>query len=341
MECPGCAATVEPGDSHCSACGRQLPSPPPPRPVSAPPVPPLPPSSFDAPPPPPSDWLPGAPLFGRGSPSDPIVVVTQTRTRTRRNGVGCGCGMVAVVVFFAILGVAIMGVVWVGRSVNEAVGDPFGGGGEDIAGEPLTLDRPVDQHLGEDDNGVHVLSGIEGRVTITVAGGDGFDPVLRVEDAGGGLVGENDDADGLDSRLAVLLSTSDDLRVRVREFSGDAGDYTVTVLRGDDVVGVSPLDAGPIPLRTEVEGEVGRNQAAAYRFTGEGHEVTIDVFGIDDFDPVVRVLDGNGKELGKDDDSGEEGRDSRLSITIPGAAHVTIEVTGYGGDAGRYRIVVG
>jgi hypothetical protein len=280
--------------------------------------------------------LPGAPIFGRGSPTDPVVVIAQARPR--RNKVGCGCGLFAVVLFFVVLGVAISAVAWVGRTVNEAVGDPFDAG-VDVDGDPLTLDRPVEEHLGDDDTGVHRLTGIEGRVTISVAGGPDFDPVLRVEDAPGALLGENDDADGLDSRLSMILSTSDDLRVRVREFGGDAGDYTVAVLRGDEVVGIPPLDAGPIAVRTEVEGQVGRNQAAAYRFTGEGNPVVVEVRGIDGFDPLVRVLDGNGKEVGRDDDSGE-GYDSRLELVVAGAAHVTIEVTGYGGGAGRYRVVV-
>jgi hypothetical protein len=280
--------------------------------------------------------LPGAPIFGRGSPTDPIVVA---QARPRRNKVGCGCGMVAVVVFFAVLGVAISAVVWVGREVNEAVTDPFGGDGDDVEGDPLTLDRPVDGHVGDGDTGVHRLTGIEGRVTISVAGGEGFDPVLRVDDAGGDMLGENDDADGLDSRLSLILSTSDVLRVRVREYGGDAGEYTVAVLRGDEVVGIPPIAAGSLTVRTEVEGQVGRNQAAAYRFTGEGNEVVVEVRAIDGFDPLVRVLDGNGKEIGRDDDSGE-GYDSRLELLVPGATAVTIEVTGYGGEAGRYRIVV-
>jgi hypothetical protein len=312
--CPGCGNEVDAGVGSCPSCGRKL---------------------FDAPDPPPSNWLPGAPLFGRGSTYDPNAVVIPT---PRRNKTGCGVGVVVIVVLVAIIGVVVAVAVSIGRSVNHAVSDAFDTGG-DVAGEALVVDRPVDGHLGSDDTGVHPLRGIEGRVTITVAGGDAFDPVLQVVDADGTVVGENDDADGLDSRLSLILSTSDDLDVRVREWNGDAGDYTVTVLRGDEVVGISPLDGGQLTVRTEVDGSVGENQATAYRFTGEGLPVTIKVAGLDDFDPMVRVLDEDGKELGVDDDGGG-GVNARLEILVPGATHVTIEVTGYAGQAGSYSIVV-
>lgn len=313
--CPGCGAVVDPGAATCPSCGRQ---------------------QFDAPPPPPSDWLPGDPVVGRGS--------EVAGPRPRRNRLGCGCG--ALVGLF-VLGVAlasVLAVVWAGRSVTDAVTGAVTGrfdadDGREIEGDRLTFQRPVRGRLGEDDTGVHLLSSVEGRVTVTVTGGEGFDPVLRITGPDGTLVAENDDADGLDARLALVLASADELRVEVHEFSGDPGEYTVALLRGDDLVGISPLDAGPLPVGTEVEGEVGRNQAAAHRFTGEGHEVTIDVVGLDGFDPVVRVLDTDGRELARDDDGGAERHDVRLRILVPGAAHVTIEVTGYAGAPGRYRIV--
>ena len=163
--------------------------------------------------------------------------------------------------------------------------------------------------------------------------------MLRVTRANGDVVGENDDADGLDSRLALILSTSDELRVEVREYSGDAGDYTVLVQRGDELVGISPIDGGRLAIRTAVDGSVGRNQAVAYDFTGEGREVVITVAGLDGFDPVVRVLGSKGEELGRNDDS-DGSRDSRLPIVVAGASTVTVEVTGFAGAPGAYRILV-
>jgi hypothetical protein len=153
------------------------------------------------------------------------------------------------------------------------------------------------------------------------------------------VLGENDDADGLDSRLALILSSSEELEVEVREYSGDAGDYTVLVQRGDETVGISPIAGGRLAVRTPVDGSVGRNQAAAYDFTGEGREVVITVAGLDGFDPVVRVLDGGGKELARNDDS-DGSRDSRLPIVVAGGSTVTVEVTGFSGQPGAYRVLV-
>jgi hypothetical protein len=211
--------------------------------------------------------------------------------------------------------------------------------GERITGEPALLGVSVEQHLDADDIGVHALRGVEGRVTITVTAIDAdFDPVLRVLDLDGNLVGENDDADGTDSRLTLTLAGTDDLRLEVHEFSGDPGDYALLVQRGDGTAGSSPVDGGRIGIRTDLAGTVGRNQAVAYLFTGEGREVVITVRGEDGFDPVVRVIDGNGIELGRNDDA--DGLDSRLEVTVPGASTVTVEVTGFAGRPGSYVLRV-
>jgi hypothetical protein len=110
------------------------------------------------------------------------------------------------------------------------------------------------------------------------------------------------------------------------------------VQRGDATAGSSPVDGGRVGIRTDVAGTVGRNQAVAYLFTGEGREVVITVRGEDEFDPVVRVIDGNGIELGRNDDF--DGFDSRLEVSVPGASTVTIEVTGFAGRPGRYVLRV-
>lgn len=334
------------------AATRQPPSPEPEAPPeSAPPEPPAPPgydlppppakpTSFDAPPPPPSDWLPGAPLFGRGAETG--TGRAGRRPKARRNRAGFGCGTVIVLVIFAGIGAAILGVVKAASGVASGIVDTFDAG-EDIDAEPLELGRPVDRHLGSDDTAIHPLRGIEGRVTITVDGHDDFDPLLRIVDADGDVLGENDDADGLDSRLALILTASEELQVQVREYSGDGGDYTVLVVRGDETVGITPIEGGRLAIRTPVAGNVGRDQAAAYDFTGEGREVVVTVQGLDGFDPVVRVLDGAGTELGRNDDSSDpdDGRyDSLLPIVVPGATTVTVEVTGFNGAPGAYRLLV-
>lgn len=98
------------------------------------------------------------------------------------------------------------------------------------------------------------------------------------------------------------------------------------------------MDGGRVGIRTDVEGTVGRNEAVAYLFTGEGREVVITVRGQNGFDPVVRVIDGNGVELDRNDDA--DGLDSRLEVTVPGASTVTVEVTGYAGRPGSYILRV-
>jgi hypothetical protein len=205
-----------------------------------------------------------------------------------------------------------------------------------VVGE-LPLDEAVEHHLGTDDVAVHHLTGFEGRVSITVTGVDDFDPVLRVVDADGTVIGENDDTDGRDSFLTFVLSPDDDLDVEVREFSGDPGFYAIRLQRGD---GTQPDVAlgDALFLGQPVTGEVFEDQVVRHDFAGDGAVVDVDVVGLDGFDPMVRVVGPDGTVLAENDD--DEGLDSHVEVQLPGAATVTIEVLGFAGRPGRYEVTV-
>ena len=137
---------------------------------------------------------------------------------------------------------------------------------------------------------MHPLVGFEGRVTITAAGIDDFDPVVRVVDEDGGVVAENDDFDGRNSLVTFVLSPADRFDVEVREFSGDPGFYSVLLQRGDGENGAPPVLGEALERGQPVEGEVGQEQAALHDFTGDGEEIVVTVDGLLGFDPVVRVV---------------------------------------------------
>lgn len=216
--------------------------------------------------------------------------------------------------------------------------------GERIPAGELRPDQPLDGSIGTDDTAVHALAGFErrsseddDRVSISVVGVDGFDPVLRVVDQDGTEIGENDDADGRNSFLTFELRREDRFEVEVREFSGDAGSYTIRLQEGD---GTQPavVPGPPLRLGEAVEGDVGDNQVVRHRFAGDGVTVQVDVVGVNGFDPVVRVLGSDGELLGENDDT--DGRDAHVEVPLASAAVVTIEVFGFNGQPGRYRVTV-
>lgn len=209
--------------------------------------------------------------------------------------------------------------------------------GERVQVGELPIDESVQQVLGSDDVAVHHLTGFEGRVAITVTGIDGFDPVLRVVDADGEVIGENDDTDGRDSFLTFVLSTTDELDVEVREFSGDPGEYSIRLQRGDGTA--PPVALGPaLQLNQPVTGEVLEDQVVHHDFGGDGQVVDVFVVGLDGFDPVVRVLGPDGAVLAENDD--DDGLNSHVQVQLPGAATVIVEVLGFADRPGRYEVTV-
>jgi hypothetical protein len=208
--------------------------------------------------------------------------------------------------------------------------------GERVVVGELPVDESVEQHLGHEDVAVHHLSGFEGRVSISVTGIEGFDPVLRVVGADGVVIGENDDTDGRDSFLTFVLGRDDELDVEVREFSGSPGFYSIRLQRGDGTQPAVVL-GDPLRLGQPTAGEVVEDQVARHDFAGDGAVVDVAVVGLQGFDPVVRVIAPNGDVLAENDDS--DGLDAHVEVQLP-AATVTIEVQGYSGRPGRYEVTV-
>jgi hypothetical protein len=225
-------------------------------------------------------------------------------------------------------------------AIEDAV-DSAGSTGFDgrrVDGDPISPGTTAEQTLDDDEVGAHAIEGIEGRITISVAGEDDFDPVLRLVDAGGRVLGEDDDSGGsLDSRLSVTLPGGPGVTALVREFGGDAGSYVVSVQRGDDEVGIAPTEGAALALGAPVTGVVAADATVAHLFTGVGRTVRITVEGIDGFDPVVRVR-AAGIVLGENDDT--NGTDAQLDVAIPEGQEAVVEVFGFAGRGGTYRVLV-
>jgi hypothetical protein len=224
------------------------------------------------------------------------------------------------------------------ESVRDALDDDAFDG-DRVLGPTVSVDAGARHDLPGGAVGVHPLGGVEGAVTITVSGLDGFDPVLRVLDAGGDVRGEDDDGgEGTDARLALTLPGGPGATLEVREYGGDAGTYVVQVGRGalDD----APATASGAELLAgrPVDGVVASQQAVAHPYTGEGRQVAVTVEGLGGFDPTVRVLDAAGTVLAENDDA--DGRNSRVELLVGASVPVTVEVAGFAGRAGAYRVLV-
>jgi hypothetical protein len=334
VRCEGCGAEVLLGSAHCGSCGRSLlggsPSPAP-----SPALPP--PPSFDAPPPPPSGWT-----LADGAARQALLPPPPTKGAhlgsvlgAPKDKKGCGCGVVAVIGVGVVIA-AIVAIVVVAVDTSR---------GERLTGPDLTLGDTVDFEIGADDTGVHALELGEGAVTITVRSDDaGFDPELRITEADGTFLGQNDDAIGLDSQLSLTLTEGADLVVEVTEFGGDAGAYEVEVSSGlagpaidvDDVEAGERVLVGDLTVDESVQEVLGSDDVAVHHLSGFEGRVSIRVAGVDDFDPVLRVVDEEGTVLGENDDF--EGRDSFLTFVLSPSDELDVEVREFSGDPGAYSI---
>jgi hypothetical protein len=81
-----------------------------------------------------------------------------------------------------------------------------------------------------------------------------------------------------------------------------------------------------------LEGTLDDN-TAEFSFTGKTGELLVIELMSDDFDTVVTVLDADGNEIGRDDDGGDEGSNSRLAFLVPADGTYTLVAGGFLGEA--------
>lgn len=336
------------GSAHCGSCGRSLLAgsvldAPATGPVGeAPGSPPAPAEpAYSAPPPPPPGWtLADGPARQALLPPPPTRQPLGAQLSPPKDKKGCGCG-VLVAAGIAIVVAAIVGIVVVAADTVRA---------DRVDAPALEVDDTVTFELEANDTAVHPLALGEGAFTVTVRSLDGdFDPVLEVKQADGTLVGRNDDAIGRDSQLAFTLAEGGDLLVEVHEFTGDPGEYEVEV-----TVGVEDVDGPLIDPTDLVEGErvpLGQLFDAESREGFIGAEdtgvftlpeitapatVSITVEALEDFDPVLQVVDADGNVLGRNDDF--QGLSSFLTLEVEAGQRLEAEVTEFGGGPGSFRI---
>lgn len=84
--------------------------------------------------------------------------------------------------------------------------------------------------------------------------------------------------------------------------------------------------------------QLDRLHVAAHPLEGSG-TVTISAFGVDDFDPFIRVLGPDGELLGEDDDGGS-GRGSLLTVELDGRPGALLLVRNFAVRDGAYSLAV-
>lgn len=179
-------------------------------------------------------------------------------------------------------------------------------------------------------------------ITVTARSANG-DPVLRLLDADGSTIAENDDFDGLDSRIDMTAPLpAGAYCLEVEDYQGGGADITVA-LRGFDPKAYrldrlaraefAPMASDEVEiadlgtLDTSVLRDVEITDGARwFRFDlPEGGLLLAEAVG-DGEDPVVTLFDRVGRKLGENDD-GPDGLDSFLvSRLLPGTYTLAVRL---------------
>lgn len=257
-------------------------------------------------------------------------------------------------------GAPMTGTVRIGRTEHEALTTGIVGGGStetaslppagagcgmgNLIGEgsldgvtSATATAPISQISGYD------FSISEPATLSITAENEDADPVLTIKDSFGTVLYENDDFDGLNSRVDIMTPLSPgDYCIELRALNDANLPVTVTVTgfdpeeaqrtlydRGEDV---PPLDGSyPVEILGKVQGrlrsDVQMQANVAKWFAMEvpaGGLLVIEAIAPNGGDPVLTLFDDLGRQVGYNDDAGE-GLDSMIAARVlPGTYLVAL-----------------
>jgi len=183
-----------------------------------------------------------------------------------------------------------------------------------------------------------------GSLVVDLTGTDGVDTYLRVYDGDGNLIDENDDSGGtLNSRLEMAVKPGTYFISAGSYDDAESGAYQVDVTLDTDDHGDSRDEATSLTLSSSgagsAAGVIGNDgDRDFFQFTaGRSGQITITASGAGgDLDTVLAVYDSRGRRIALNDDW--VGSDSRAVIRARAGQVYFVEVTGYGGSTGGYRL---
>lgn len=211
-----------------------------------------------------------------------------------------------------------------------------------LAGE-LTKDDPKDTAHKDSHARTHLLA-LRASVpyTIDLESPDGekrFDPYLRIEDADGKQLKEDDDSGGnRNARIVFTPEKDGQFRLIATSFAGGAtGAYTLRLRHKTGAVFHGELTKEDPKDTVRKDSHA---KAFTFKMAAKRKHVILTEGATDECDLYLRLEDGAGKELQANDDGGG-GRDARIEFTPPEAGEYRIILTTFrAGQTGRFTLKV-
>lgn len=222
---------------------------------------------------------------------------------------------------------------------------------------------------------IHVLKLEKGKSYLIDLTSTEFDSYLRLEDSTGLKIAHDDDGGGgLNARLRFTPTKDDLYKIIATSFSGGEGNYTLTVKDVNAPIAANPpvkpvippkkiavekkprpvppandaikLDAPTEQTPVTVQGQLqdGDPVDPVQNRIAKNYAVELDAsmpysiaLSSGDFDAFLRIVDANGKELARDDDSGGN-LDARVLFVPPAKGTYRIVATTFQGGTGAFRL---
>lgn len=168
-----------------------------------------------------------------------------------------------------------------------------------------------------------------GQLIIARLTSEQFDPMLRLYDAHGEVLAENDDGDGgIGSRISYLVTKSQIMQLLVTSL-GDGGG-------GKFELSLSEQKPQPLELGKVASGTLAQEAVDPWSFEGKQGQTVFFHVRSASFDPQVTIRDPDGVILGEDDNGGVDD-DSLLALRLPRDGRYTVWVSSRRGQ-GDYQI---
>ncbi|MBN1315226.1 MAG: hypothetical protein JXA42_07155 [Anaerolineales bacterium] len=166
-----------------------------------------------------------------------------------------------------------------------------------------------------------------------------MDLALQLEMLDGDVLAYADDYSSGGEEIADYeLSDTDTYAVRVSDFWGEGGAYTLTLelLSSGDVQESESADT--ISFGETIEGELEAGQVGEWTFTGEAQQaITIILIGGDEGDMILELYGPSGSKL-TTVDSGMYGEEERLEGKLASDGQYTIKINEFYGDPVSYSL---
>ncbi|TWU56968.1 Trypsin [Rubripirellula tenax] len=212
------------------------------------------------------------------------------------------------------------------------------------SGERASLDAILEVEGDRDFFSFDLAEASEVSLALSSNGSD-VDTYLRLYDATGNLIGENDDTGrSLDSALATRLAAGRYYFSAGGYNDGEEGNYRVeaqaTVSQTSDGGGDVDIDLDERG-RGQIESQLiaGQTTTLTFEAVGSGRTTINASAQSRGVDTVMRVLDSSGNVVAMNDDYGR-GLNSRVDFQAVAGEVYSVEVSEYSGDAGDFRLTI-